>query len=290
MPRPPAGPSRADDVIRSRSNPLVQRIRALKEKGHRGGAGLVLLEGGKLVEEALGTGVEMLEAVASARFGIPPHEARLVQELGERGVTLRRVDPKVMASLSEMETSPGLLAIARRPAFEEDALFRGQPLVVIAAGLQNPGNLGALLRSAEAAGATGAYLTEATADPFSWKALRGSMGSALRLPHVRGQSARAAIERVRERGLQVVATEAHASDPYDRVDYRGPTALLFGAEGSGLAAELAASADRRVNIPVQPPVESLNVGVAAGILLFEAARQRRREASTRPLAKPGRGS
>jgi TrmH family RNA methyltransferase len=289
MPRPPAGPPRADDVIRSRSNPLVQRIRALKEKGQRAGAGLMLLEGGKLVEEGLATGVEMLEAVASTRFGRLPPEARLVQELAERGVTLRRVDATVIASLSELTTSPGLLAIARRPAFEEGDLYRGQPLVVIAAGLQNPGNLGALLRSAEAAGATGAYLTEGTADPFSWKALRGSMGSALRLPHVRGLSARAAVARVRERGLQVIGTEAHASNTYDRVDFRRPIALLFGAEGSGLAPELAASADRRVKIPMRPPVESLNVGVAAGILLFEAARQRRRDPSNRPLAKPGLG-
>jgi TrmH family RNA methyltransferase len=290
MPRPPAGPPWADDVIRSRSNPLVQRIRALKEKGHRGDGGLMFLEGGRLVEEALGAGVEMLEAVASARFGTPPHEARLIEQLGERGVTLRRVDASLMASFSELETSPGLLAIARRPEFEEDLLYCGRPLVVIAAGLQNPGNLGALLRSAEAAGATGAYLTEGTADPLSWKALRGSMGSALRLPHVRGMSARVAVERVRARGLQVVATDVHASNPYDQVDFRGPTALLFGAEGSGLAAELAASADRRVKIPMQPPVESLNVGVAAGVLLFEAARQRRRASAKRPLAKPGRGS
>jgi TrmH family RNA methyltransferase len=290
MPRPPAGPPRADDVIRSRSNPLVQRMRALKEKSQRGGAGLMLLEGGKLVEEALGTGLDLVEAIASARFGTVPDEARLVQKLRERGVTLRRVDASVMASVSELTTSPGLLAVARRPAFAEDDLYRGQPLVVIAAGLQNPGNLGALLRSAEAAGATGAYLTEGTADPFSWKALRGSMGSALRLPHLRGLSARAAIERVRERGLQVVATEARASNPYDRVDLRGPTALLFGAEGSGLAAELAASADRRVKIPMRPPVESLNVGVAAGILLFEAARQRRSDNSNRRLAKRGSGS
>jgi TrmH family RNA methyltransferase len=289
MPRPPAGPPGADDVIRSRSNPLVQRLRALKEKGQRGAGGLVLLEGARLVEEALGAGVAVIEAAAAAGFGRRPMEARVIEELTRRRVAVRRVDERLMGSLSELETSPGLLALARRPRFEEESLFRGVPLVVIAAGLQNPGNLGALLRSAEAAGATGAYLTDGTADPLSWKALRGSMGSAFRLPHARGLSARAAIERARARGLQVVATDARGPVAYDEVDFRAPTAVVLGAEGSGLPADLAAAADHRVAVPMQPPVESLNVGVAAGVLLFEAARQRRR-APALSLAKPGTAS
>jgi TrmH family RNA methyltransferase len=284
MPRLPVG-APADEPIRSRSNPLVQRLRALKEKGLRGGEGLMLLEGGRLVAEAMAAGLDLVEAAASARFGDAAPEARVVERLTAHGVPLRRMDSGLLASLSELETSPGVLAIARRPAFEEEALFRDVPLLVVAVGLQNPGNVGGLLRSAEAAGATGAYLTEGTADPFSWKALRGSMGSALRLPHVRGLSARSALERARQRGLQVVATDAHAPSAYDEVDFRRPVALLFGAEGSGLAGELAASADRRVRIPMQGPVESLNVGVAAGVLLFEAARQRRAR-PPRALAKP----
>jgi TrmH family RNA methyltransferase len=289
MPRPPAGPSGADEVIRSRSNPLVQRLRALKERGHRAGAGLTLLEGARLLEEALGAGVEVTEAAASIRFGVNPREARLIDELTARRVTLRRLDVRVMEALSELETSPGILALARRPRFEEESLYRDLPLVVIAAGLQNPGNLGALLRSAEAAGATGAYLTDATADPLSWKALRGSMGSAFRLPHARLLSARGALEQVRARGLKVVATDARGSVAYDEVDFRGPTALLLGGEGSGLPADLAAAADQRVAVPMQPPVESLNVAVAAGVLLFEAARQRRRSPHG-GLANPGAAS
>jgi TrmH family RNA methyltransferase len=289
MPRPPAGPPGADDVIRSRSNPLVQRLRALKEKGQRGAGGLVLLEGTRLVEEALGAGIEVIEAAASPRFGRASQDARLIEELARRRVAVRRLDERLMGALSELQTSPGLLALARRPRFEEESLFRDVPLIVIAAGLQNPGNLGALLRSAEAAGATGAYLTDGTADPLSWKALRGSMGSAFRLPHARGLSAAAAIGRARARGLQVVATDAGGPVAYDEVDFRRPTAVVLGAEGSGLSDDLAAAADHRVAVPMQRPVESLNVGVAASVLLFEAARQRRR-ASSRPLAKPGTAS
>ena len=180
-----------------------------------------------------------------------------------------------MAALSEAETSQGVLALARRPAFDENALFRGVPLIVVAVGVQDPGNLGSLLRTAEAAGATGAYLTAGTADPLSWKALRGSMGSALRVPHVRGLAADEVVRRLRSRGVAVLATMAHGDAPYDRADLRGPFALLLGGEGAGLPHETVESADQRLSIPMHGRVESLNVGVAAGILLFEAARQRR---------------
>jgi len=275
MQRPPAGPRRADEPIRSRANPVVQRLRALKEKGQRGAAGLALVEGARLLEEALAASVHVVEAAAGPRFGRSGRERAVLNALAARGVVLRRVDDGLLWSLSELETSPGILAVVRRPSFEEDQLYKGLPLVLVAVGIQNPGNLGGLLRTAEAAGATGAYLTEATADPLSWKALRGSMGSAFRLPHRRGLRAEEALERVRAHGLQAVATAADGAARYDEVDYRRPTAFLLGAEGAGLPPALAAAADHRVHIPMQGPVESLNVGVAAGVLLFEAARQRR---------------
>src|SRR2546428_2967439 len=155
-----------EGIIRSRSNPLVRRLRALKE---RAGGELMLLEGPKLIEEALASGVGIVEAAASPRqTGL---RGGLVDTLRGRGVAVRLVDEAVLASLSEVETSQGILALARRPSFEEARIYRDTPLVVVAAGIQSPGNLGALLRTAEAAGATGAYLTDGSADPFSWKAL-----------------------------------------------------------------------------------------------------------------------
>jgi RNA methyltransferase, TrmH family len=145
----------------------------------------------------------------------------------------------------------------------------------VAVGVQDPGNVGALLRTAEAAGASGAYLTGGSADAFSWKALRGSMGSAFRLPHFRVRAAVAVVERLRQAGLRLVGTDAGASAPYDRADLRGPVALFVGAEGSGLPADVLDTLDERVSVPMAGAVESLNVAVAAGVLLFEAARLRR---------------
>ena len=158
--------------------------------------------------------------------------------------------------------------------FAEEAIYRGVPLVVVAVGLQNPGNVGAVLRAAEAAGASGAYLTAGTADPLSWKAVRGAMGSAFRLPHVRGISADEVLARLRARGVTTLAAVAGEADAYDAADLTRPVALLLGREADGLSAALAARADRRITIPMAGRAESLNVAVAAGVLLFEAARQR----------------
>jgi TrmH family RNA methyltransferase len=258
--------------IRSRSNAVVRRFRALKE---RAGGDLALLEGTKLVEEALAAGVRIVEVAASPRARLKPRGRAVLAALQEGGVPVRLVDEEVLASISEAETSQGLLAVARRPAFAEQDLFRGQPLLLVAVGIQNPGNVGALLRAAEAAGATGAYLAEGCADTFSWKALRGSMGSAFRLPHLRRGRARETLERLRDRGVATVAALSTARTRYDDVDLTRPVAFLVGNEGAGLDEELLAAASARVAIPMRGGVESLNVAVAAGILLFEAARQRR---------------
>jgi RNA methyltransferase, TrmH family len=250
----------ADEVVTSRSNPLVARLRALKS---RADADLALVEGPKLLQEAVAAGIAIVEVAAAPDASVPAVP-----------VPVRRVAADVLASLSEMETSQGVLAIARRPSFDEAALYRSVPLVLVAAGVQNPGNLGGLLRTAEAAGATGAYLTDGCADPFSWKALRGSMGSAFRLPHVRRLPLADALRRLAAHGVTIAAA-ALPGTPCDAVDLRGPLAIVLGPEGAGLPDDVAAGADLRLAVPMQAPVESLNVGVAAGVLLFEAARQRR---------------
>ncbi len=154
----------AEPIIRSRTNPLVKRLRALKERGT--GSDLALLEGFTLVEEGLAAGLEIAEAAVTPAAEATPRGRALVHQLEGRRVAVRRVGEAVLASLSEAETSQGLLALARRPSFDEEALYLGVPLVIVAAGLQNPGNVGAVLRAAEAAGATGAYFTRPGAPPI----------------------------------------------------------------------------------------------------------------------------
>ncbi len=258
----------SSDVIHSRSNAVVKRFRSV---GRKGDPDVILLEGIKLVREALSAGLPLIEALALPK--VAEREA-LVTDLIRRGVPVRLTGETALAAASPATTSGGLVALGRRPRFREDDVFAGTPLVVVAFGLQNPGNLGALLRTAEAAGASGVILTEGCADPLSWKALRGSMGSAFRLPHLGQVPADRAISLLRDRGLSLVAASGHAPTPFTEVDYTRPVAILLGAEGAGLPPDALASASFVVRIPMADPVESLNAAVAAGLLLFEAARQR----------------
>lgn len=266
------------EIVTSRANPLFKRLRARREHGDDDG--LCLLEGPRLVEEALQAGVEVVEAVVSPRAEARAGCRTLLARLESRRVPVRRLHDDLVASLSELDTSQGLVALARRPVFEEDRVFDGLPLVVLAVGVQNPGNLGGLLRTAEAAGASGAYLAEGCADPLSWKALRGSMGSAFRLPHVRGLPAADVLDRLDARQIPVLATATDGDTRYDEADLSSPVALVFGAEGSGVPEAVAKRTRARLRIPVAATVDSLNVGVAAGLLLFEAARQRGFPAAT----------
>lgn len=263
---------RAPEVIRSRANPFVRRLRALKKERAEGEPALI--EGVRLLEEATRAGAEVLEVAVTPRALAAPRSRRVVDAARAGGAAVRIVDESVLASLSEVETSQGVVALARRPAVDERHVFLGTPLVIVAFGIQVPGNLGGLLRSAAAAGATGAYLTAGTADPFSWKALRGSMGAAFRLPLIRGLTAAEVLARLGRRGLATLALDPRGGSPYPEADMRGPLALLLGGEGAGLPEEAAAGATLRVRIPMARGVESLNVAAAAAVVLFEAARQR----------------
>jgi TrmH family RNA methyltransferase len=245
---------------------------------------LALLEGTRLVQDAIGAGLELIEVAASSRPD--PERDALLALLEHGGARVHRVEPELLQSISELETGPGLVAIARRPRLREAASFGPGALVLVAAGVQNPGNLGALLRTAEAAGATAALVGPGCADPFGWKSLRGAMGSAFRLPLARFDELPPLIERVREAGLRLIASEPAGGTPWDGIDYRGAIALAVGGEGGGLPAALLEAAAQRVHIPMPPAVDSLNVAVAAGVLFFEAARQRRLDFRKRPAQAP----
>jgi TrmH family RNA methyltransferase len=214
--------------------------------------------------------VALAEDVAGRDEGI-----ELAREAAAAGAAVRVLNGKLLASLSEVETSGGVLALGDPPACEEAAMFRGTPLILVACGIQDPGNLGGLLRTAEAAGGTGAMLGVGSADPWSWKSLRGAMGSAFRLPILRNVKPLDAVDELGSRGIKTVATASRAETRHDRADLRGPLAVFVGAEGPGLPEEVLRAVDERVSIEMAPGVESLNVGVAAGVVLFEAARQRR---------------
>lgn len=257
--------------ISSRQNPAVQRFRDVRSGDVDG---LVLLDGEHLLEEALRSGLSIEVAAFSSRL---PEErlTRLAARTRETGAHLLSVSDAVLAAISPVRHPSGIVAIAKRPRATLDAVMDRPPqLVLILSGVQDPGNVGAIIRSAEAFGATGIVTGDSTADPWSWKALRGSMGSAFRVPLATGQPLASAATRARAHGLRVLATVPRGGRPPSASDLRRPAAMVLGGEGSGVAEEMLELADARISIPMREPVESLNVAIAAALILYEAARQR----------------
>ena len=261
-----------DTTITSRRHPLVTRCRDAAE----GRTAEVLLDGPHLVAEALASRLPLAVVMVAEGALTRADIAATVQRARRDGVPVQPVTPAVLDAASPTRTPAGILALGSLTLQAVDALLRPSPaLVTVALGLQDPGNVGTIVRSSEAAGATGFLALPGTAQPFGWKALRASMGSALRLPIAKGAEATAALHDLRARGLWLVALTADAGVPLDDADLGGALAVCAGAEGAGLPDDVVALADLRVRIPMRPPVESLNVGVAVSLVLFEAARQRR---------------
>ncbi len=263
--------------ITSRQNALVTRFRdAARRPG--GADDLVLVEGATLVGEASRAGWVIEAAAFTDKALANPEAARLFAALSP-DVTRVLVADKVIEAMSPARTPSGVVGLARAARHTlEGVLQTAAPLVVVAVDVQDPGNVGAIIRAAEAAGATGVVATGSSADPFGWKALRGAMGSTFRLPVVLLPAVDEAVTACRARGLHVIATALDGT-PIDRVALDGPCAVLVGAEGTGLPQAVVDAADARLTIPMQAPVESLNVAVAAAIILYEARRQRARVAS-----------
>jgi RNA methyltransferase, TrmH family len=257
--------------ITSRQNPVVARYRAAA----RGDAdGLLLLDGAHLVSDAIGAGLAIEHAAVDVNASAHDEVARLVSLLQSRGVEIVSVTAPVMDALSPVRSSSAIVAIARRPSRDTDIYGGPAALAVIACDVQDPGNLGAIIRVAEAGGASGVVTVGGSADPFGWKALRGSMGSALRLPLHRVDDAAVAVADARRHGCRVVATVPRNGRSLFDIDLRRPTAVLIGGEGPGLPDALVDAADERITIPMQTPVESLNAAVTAALAVYEARRQR----------------
>jgi TrmH family RNA methyltransferase len=262
-------------LITSRQNPLVQAFRELARSPAPDGSRL-LLDGAHLVRDAAAAGV-IFEAVAVA--GSHDHEAseegRLARLLRDAHVDVATVSESAFAAISPVRAPSGIAAIIRRRTTPLAGMCAAADALIVAAlDVQDPGNLGALVRSVEAGGATGVVVCGASANPFSWKSVRGSMGSALRVPITTGRMEQA-IDEMRTAGGRIVAAAPRGGAEPDAVDWRGRVMLMVGGEGPGLSDAAVSLADARVSIPMAAPVDSLNVAVAAAILVYAARRQRR---------------
>ncbi|MGH9521101.1 MAG: TrmH family RNA methyltransferase [Terriglobales bacterium] len=261
-------------TIDSGQNALIKDMRKAFRSGEPTGDGYCAIESVKTIEEAIRSGLR-LRAVVFSKSGQNRAE-RLLPQVSSHAETAV-VSDEIFESLAATESPQGVAALVRIPKHELDDVVRtDNPLLAVAAGLQDPGNFGTLVRSAEAFGAAAALATEGTVSAWNAKSIRASAGSLFRLPMVKMASAEL-VAKLRERGIRLLATSSHKGTPLPEADLRGAVAVFVGNEGAGIPKSLAQEMDETVVIPQASQVESLNAGVAASIVLYEAARQRRTE-------------
>lgn len=260
--------------ITSRDNSLLRKVRAVRDGKIEE---LIFVEGLRLCEEAHRSNLEIEAVVVSEELWRKERAAEAIDGLSKVAKRVASVSEKLLESVSYTKTPQGIIVLAERPESSEARLaasLSANPLLVVLHQINNPVNVGAILRTAEAAGATGVITTRNTSDPFSPKSLRGAMGSAFRLPIWSRPDYAETIEWCRRHNITTVSADVEGTTPYTVLDWTTPRALLLGPESTGFTPEELELADSRVTIPMKGMAESLNVAVAAGILLFEAGRQR----------------
>lgn len=258
-------------MLTSSSNAQIRRILALNTsaKARRREACFVA-EGKKLVQEMPR---ELLEKVYISSDRVDEY-AEILQRMPE----VETITPELFAKISDTLTPQGILAVVRQPAYEREELLKGaQPLLLMMEDVQDPGNVGTMIRTAEGAGVTGVLMSTGCADIFQPKTVRSTMGSIYRMPFRRVKDFSSEVLYYKEQGVRIYATLLGARQDYTAASYREPTGFLIGNEGKGLSKEMATLADVKIRIPMEGKVESLNASISAALCLYEAHRQRSAE-------------
>jgi TrmH family RNA methyltransferase len=294
-----ARPAGDPPLLTSRDNRWLKEFRVALRGGLPTESGFVGVEGPRLVEEALRSGCR-IQAVLFSESGERHHERLSLIDRPEMAFPVLRTTDRLFEGLADTEHPQGVAALVHPKETSFDDLVRTPEsacasLLVVLAGVQDPGNVGTILRTASAFGTTGAATSASgisgTANPFSPKALRASAGAALHIPVLAGVSLPILLAQLKVAGVRTLASSVHEPQQGDQpllapweVDWCQPVALLVGNEGAGLPEEVERSADARIRIPMASGVESLNAAAAAAVLFYEAARQR--NSLSQPQTKP----
>ena len=258
--------------ITSSDNRICRIIRQLDSRKHREKLGLYLIEGENLTEEAFKNNAD-IEFIAVNEDRLSYYENLFGGRLSECYV----MPAGLFNRLAQTESSQGIMAAVRIPQLTQQQ-FKNRIAggnVIVLDRLQDPGNIGTILRTCDAAGYRGAVMIKGTADIYSPKVVRSAAGSVFRIPAYYTAGARDGVKLLKDAGLQIIGTGFDTEDMYYDVDMRRNTAVVIGNEGNGISEEMAALCDRTVKIPMRGNIESLNAAVAAGILIYESIRQER---------------
>ena len=267
--------------ISSTSNEKIKRTAQYSQKSSaRKEDGVFIAEGTKLVIESPGDKVReifisesCLEELESKKGDLWDKFKALAKTLPDDAII--KVSDHVFEKISSQKSPQGMLAVVETLSYKKEDITKDVPLILVLEDIQDPGNVGTIFRTAEAAGVTGILLSEACADPLSPKVVRSSMGAIFRMPFVIASDLPKAVEELEKDGIACYAARLDAASEYDKCDLTAPSALLIGNEGGGLSAEVTAAASKGIFIPMCGKTESLNAAVSASILSYEASRQRR---------------
>lgn len=262
------------NMISSTSNQQIKNIQNLMKKAkERKKQNVFIVEGPKMCFEAPH---KLLKAVyVSESFY---KENRYAKELNSVEAVTEVVSDQVFKIISDTQTPQGIMAIVQMPEYKlEDVINKEQPHILILESIQDPGNLGTMIRTGEGAGISGIIMNKTTVDIFNPKTVRATMGSLYRVPFFIAEDLTEAIAKLKENGIRLYAAHLKGKMSYDKPDYTKPCGFLIGNEGNGLSDEIADLADNYIKIPMAGKVESLNAAISATLLMYECSRQRRRE-------------
>ncbi|MBI3354258.1 MAG: RNA methyltransferase [Nitrospirae bacterium] len=261
--------------ITSRANPLIKSLHLLKGREKRRESDLFICEGLKLVVEAVKCGSEIKNILISPRFNESKIKGVIPDRIDGLNINVINTTDSVLDYLSDTATHQGIIAVVKKRFWREEDLFKGDyGIIIFLYMLQDPGNLGTIIRAAEAGGVKGIVLAKGTVDLYNPKVVRASMGSIFRMPIIRIDSADDFIKKAKGLGYRCVGLFPSGKNEYFREDLTGPIVLAFGQEGSGLPDDIGRLMDVKINIPMTGSVESLNVAVSAAIMIYEGFRQR----------------
>lgn len=264
-------------MITSTQNARVKAVVQLAQKAReRKKEGRFIVEGTRMFREIPD---DRLDEVFVSETYLKDHPAEAETLL--KGKCYEAVTEDVMRTMSDTRTPQGILAVVRQREWKLADALSGTPLLMILETIQDPGNLGTILRAGEGAGVTGVIMNRETADIYSPKVIRSTMGSIFRVPFVITEDLRETIREIRETGVRLYAAHLKGKEAYENFDYTVPSGFLIGNEANGLTEETAALADTYIRIPMLGQVESLNAAVASSVLMFEAALQRRHKGEKR---------
>ncbi len=264
------------DMIKSNQNATIKHVKALQTKKHRDEYGEFIIEGEKLIEEALAYGAALSFAVFSETFTAEEEGMAVFQQLKDRGIPIYAAEERLFKDISETQTPQGVLAVVKKPVFDMDALMQSNQLsFVLLDEIRDPGNLGTIVRTADACGLSAVLLLKGCVDIHNGKSVRSTMGSLFHIPVIQNLDSLTLMDQLKDNGVVTIGADPHSNQSVIELKPMDKYAIVIGNESKGMSSEIEEKLNFSVTIPMPGKAESLNAGIAAAIMMYEIGVRKR---------------